>query len=246
MKTKAFKSTATAAAAAVLLGLMASSAHAALQARDLDGNGVSDAYYDTELDITWLADWNYANTSGYSTAYGGRMTWIEAMAWAAGLTFGGYTDWRLPTIVDTGAPGCDFAYTNTDCGYNVQTKDGGTVYSEMAHLWYETLGNLAYYDTSGSSPQSGWGLTNTGPFVNMKSDDYWSGTAYAPSPSSYAWLFDTLYGYQYYWGQSGWLYAVAVRPGDVFAGAVPEPHMFIPALFGVGVIGLARRRRTSD
>ncbi len=36
-----------------------------------------------------------------------------------------------------------------------------------------------YHDISGSSPQAGWGLTNTGPFSNIQLDYYWSATEYA-------------------------------------------------------------------
>jgi len=48
--------------------------------------------YDTVLDITWLQDANYANTTGYDdTIYGyntnGRMTWIDAMGWAEDLIY---------------------------------------------------------------------------------------------------------------------------------------------------------------
>ncbi|MDP2325623.1 MAG: hypothetical protein Q8N51_16575 [Gammaproteobacteria bacterium] len=38
--------------------------------------------------------------------------------------------------MDTGTPGCDFAYTGTDCGYNVDLVAG-----EMARMFYSTLGN---------------------------------------------------------------------------------------------------------
>jgi hypothetical protein len=49
-----------------------------LQARDLDGNtSTIEAYYDTDLDITWLANANYAGTT---------MNWTTANAWAAGLS----------------------------------------------------------------------------------------------------------------------------------------------------------------
>ena len=48
-----------AAAAAPLI--TATPAQATLQARDLDGNGVTDAFYDTTLNITWLRD---ANVNG--------------------------------------------------------------------------------------------------------------------------------------------------------------------------------------
>jgi hypothetical protein len=105
-----------------------------LQARDLDGDGVTDAFYDTELNVTWLRNAN-ANRV---------MDWNGANTWASNLVVGSYSDWRLPTIVDTGAPGCDYSNAGgTDCGFNVQTKSGSTVYSELAHLYYTTLGNKA-------------------------------------------------------------------------------------------------------
>jgi hypothetical protein len=56
------------------------------------GNGL---IYDAELDITWLQDANYAQTSGYDDD--GQMSWEDANTWAAGLVYGGYDDWRLPT-----------------------------------------------------------------------------------------------------------------------------------------------------
>lgn len=54
--------------------------------------------YDTDLNITWLADANYAKTSGYDAD--GLMTWAAANAWAQNLTYGGYTDWRLPKTLE--------------------------------------------------------------------------------------------------------------------------------------------------
>jgi len=204
-----------------------------LQGRDLDGNAATyEAYYDTVLDITWLAD---ANANGL-------MNWDAANTWANNLDVNGVTGWRLPTMVDTGAPGCDFAYTGTDCGYNVQTGSAATtVYSEMASLFYDTLGNLAYYDTSGTGPQSGWGLTNTGPFSNLQSNDYWSGLEYAPGTGS-AWFFSFGGGPQSSGFKADSRYAVAVRPGDVSAVPVPAAVW----LFGsglIGLLGLAKRKR---
>ena len=158
--------------------------------------------YDTELNITWLQDWNYAKTSGY-TGQGvdadGRMTWNAGKQWAENLVYGNFSDWRLPTMVDIGAPGCDHSFVGgTDCGYNVQTKVGNMVYSELAHLYYETLGNKAICtpgDAVCNSAQPGWGLKNTGPFTNMQSDYYWSGLEYAPDVVA-AWYFDTALGFQ--------------------------------------------------
>ena len=70
-----------------------------LQGRDLNGDTVVDAFYDTVLDITWLRD---ANVNG-------AMDWNTAVAWADGYSFGGYSDWRLPTMgtcsINTGCSG---------------------------------------------------------------------------------------------------------------------------------------------
>ena len=194
--------------------------------------------YDSDQNLTWLRDANYARTSGYDSD--GRMTWDAAMAWAAGLSYGGYDDWRLPTIVDTGAPGCDWAYGGTDCGFNVDTSG-----SELAYMWYDILGNTPYYDTSGNGPQAGWGLTSTGAdgvnFLNLQSYPYWSGTKYALGTSD-AWIFSTNFGYQAKGNKAAELYAWAVRSGDV--AVVPEPGTVL--LFGAGLVGLlgvGRRHR---
>jgi hypothetical protein len=202
-----------------------------LQARDLDGNtGTIEAYYDTDLNITWLADANYAGTG---------MNWSTATAWAAGLTIGSTSGWRLPTVTDTGTSGCDYAYTGTDCGYNANTATG-----EMAHMFYTTLGDKAFYNTSGVGPQSGWGLTNTGPFSNVQSYPYWSATEYSPNTTASAWFFYFYDGSQGNLGKSEGLSGWAVHSGNVGAAIVPVPAAVW--LFGgglLGLIGVARKRR---
>lgn len=242
----------------------------AVQATLIDRGG--GLIYDDVLDVTWLQDANYAATSGYaatnavdsgSLANGnifadGRMGWAAAIAWADGLSYFDsvrgvtWSDWRLPFVVDTDGPdaditgddGCDPAFSGTDCRYNVQTYDSGTdtVYSELAYMWHENLGNIPFCDTSGICIQAGWGLSNTGPFTNLQSDGYWSGTAYAPAPASHAWVFGTSLGYQNFLVQIEEWHAWAVRPGDVAAVlAVPEPGSL--ALAGLALGGLAWRRR---
>lgn len=226
----------------LLLNLLSNSAYAVavsgqgtwestLHGRDLDGDRTTfEAYYDTSLDITWLADANYVKTSGRHS--NGRNIWFHQNNWANNLDVHGVKGWRLPTIIDTGNIGCDYSdLGGTDCGYNVDT---GT--SEMAHLWFETLGNLAYNDTSGNSNQPGWGLTNTGPFENLQDGVYWSGTEYAPNPVNEAWAFNAIYGYQGYTVKSATYYAWAVRSGDV--GHVPIPVPAAVMLFSSGLIGL--------
>ncbi len=109
-----------------------------LQPRDISVDGTVDAFYDTVLNVSWLADGSVVAVSVhdskeiYSTATDGLMNWPDAQAWAASLNVFGTTGWRLPSMIDTRERGCEFSYSGTDCGYNVQTisADGQTVYSE--------------------------------------------------------------------------------------------------------------------
>jgi len=143
------------------------------------------------------------------------MNWTDALAWVSGLDpYGsGITGWQLASVLDSGPSGCDFAYFGTDCGYNVDTST-----SPLAHMFYVTLGNKAYYDTSGMAPQPGWGLTNTARFANLKNDVYWTLTEYRPNTAG-AWYFDFSVGAQGTHLKPTELYAWAVHPGDV--GALP-------------------------
>lgn len=94
--------------------LAAGSAQAALQDFDLNDDTVADAFYDTDLNITWLRD---ANLNG-------SMNWATAVSWADNLSFGGYTDWRLPNT------------TGSCTGYDCTCSEAG-------HLGYVELGNSA-------------------------------------------------------------------------------------------------------
>jgi hypothetical protein len=116
---------------------------ATLQARDLDGNGTTDAYYDTSLNISWLADANVI----------GQVSFNAATTWANGLDVAGVTGWHLPTInINTcGADGLGATFWNGGgvCGYNVQANT-----SDMAHMYMTTLANASYSgfaDTYGPS-----------------------------------------------------------------------------------------------
>jgi hypothetical protein len=210
----------------LIVGLLCitSTAQALLLGRDIDGNSVlgSDAsavfLYDTELNITWLRDANYAGTSGYppantNPALSGYMGWDQAKTWASTLTVGKYGGWRLPTMVDTGLPGCDYAYSGTDCGFNVQTQFSTTVFSELAYLFFVTLGNKSSFNAGGGY-QCGICLVNKGDFQNLKIDSYWFGLEYATDPTT-AWAFDFRTGYQAHGNKGNAYPALAVRTGDV-------------------------------
>lgn len=225
-----------------------------LQGRDLDGNLANfEAYYDTVLGITWLANANYAQTNGHDDD--GAMTWTTANAWAASLNpYGsGISGWRLPytnPIDGTTADDATIAWDGSeDRGYNVSapgTLYAGSTASEMAHLYFNTLGNKAYCAPGPylqCTVQTGWGLNNTGPFSNLQ--DYhwsWSATPYAPF-TDYAWTFhfdvgdqdiDTAFQDTIY--EPAFLYAWAVHSGDVGASVVPLPATIW--LFGSGLAGL--------
>ena len=172
--------------AIVALCLLAGSANAVLTSR-LGGQ----AYYDSVLNITWLANANLAgsNTFGVSgigstPADLGYMNWNTANSWIGamnGASYLGRTDWRLPKMIDINNDGClnDIAFGGTDCGYNVVSV--GPNASEMASLYYQTLGNLAFFNTLGQ-PVGPFGIQFTAPFTNLGNFLYWYGLETTSAP----------------------------------------------------------------
>ena len=221
--------------ALVGLSLISLSANAALYDR---GNGL---IYDDVLDITWLQDANYAQTSGYDSD--GRMNWWDANAWADQLSYGGYDDWRLASanLMNPTSP-CWADDGSCDRGYNNTT-------GELGHMFYNNLGNLGRHDTNGNY-QSGYGVTNSSftdgnsgasvSIVNLQNYVYWLGEEYAPNTDG-AWAFIALYGYQHYGDKAVSRCSWAVRAGDVSSVPVPAAAW----LFGSALLGLAgvKRRR---
>ncbi len=214
------------------------------------------AYYDDVLDVTWIADANLAETNSFdppddetgSVYLNGLMSWGAVLHWIDAMNaanYLGYDDWRLPSLIDVGGDGCNFAFSGTDCGFNVLTGSASTtVYSELASLWVDTLGNLPFYDTSGNAAQPGWGLTNTGPFSNVHADPYWT-VEYATELTS-AWLFNAFNGLQldtYETYESNYeAYVWVLRTGDISQVPVPGAIWLLGSAL-VGVAGVLRRKR---
>jgi hypothetical protein len=215
--------------AALAVGLLSSAAQAALQGRDLNGSASSfEAYYDTVLDITWLADADYAKTSGYDS--NGKMTWQGAVTWADGLSFTDgtqvYDNWRLPTVVPEGGANPD---------------------SELSYMFHVNLGNLEYVkggDNMGCYESGDDCVAEVGPFINLQPESYWTATAVEDSVR-YRWSFDMESGRPDEEKMTKGLYAWAVSSGDLVgvSAAVPETHTWGMMLAGLGLVAAAVRRR---
>lgn len=191
------------------LAVVSFSADAALVSR-LGGM----AYYDDVADLTWLADANYAQTSGYDAD--GAMNFSTANAWAAGLDVAGVTGWRL---------------ASTDPALSGINQSG----SEMGNLFYNVLGGVAGQSIT-TTHNANYDL-----FSNVQSYYYWSATEYAPD-TAYAWHLNMASGSQNYNSKPLNRYAWAVQSGDVSAVPVPAAvWLFGSGL--LGLIGVARRKR---
>ena len=225
----------------------ASTARAELLARDLDGTPITaEAYYDTALDITWMADAALSIPGLFSSAgdyNGGDLEAIGSVA------LFGTTGWRAPAVLD---PTC--VSTPESCA------EPGPNTTELAHLWQVTLGN-AVADPLGP-------LANAGPFRNVYptgaliengSASFWVGASTGtetitvdngngkPVTYSFAtYLRQTLWDLggpgsmanaPQYIGARIWL----VHDGDI--AAVPEPATFACVGIGLAAAVLARRRR---
>lgn len=212
---------------------------ATLQGRDLNQDGITDAFYDTVLDITWLKDWNLAKTSKFAGANAnGGMNWIEAKHWAESLTFGGFSDWRLPGIRPVNGLAFDYRFStdgSTDIGYSRPGQGWGDA-SEIGHLYYVTLGHAAF------SPEVYASNSDNRPFENMATGSfYWIDALYAVDPSR-AFRFWNTYGEQGHSLKSLDLYAVAVRNGDV--APIPEPTTLASFIAGMLCLVLFRSAQT--
>lgn len=211
-------------ATALFLGITLS-AQAALISR-LDGQAI----YDTDRDITWLADANLAASNSFGIGgidANGGMDWNTANAWIAALNASnhlGVSDWRLPFTPELDASCSDYPVYSTGMGCRG---------SELGHLYYDELGGEPYV-----------GIGAADPFVNLQGDPFpwffWS-TAGAQDDGD-AWYFSFRHG-----GQSLTTmdrldkHVWVVRDGDI--GEIPVPAAGWLLGTALGVVGALRRRQ---
>ena len=186
-----------------------SQAHAALVDR---GSGM---IYDTTLQITWLQD----------ASQGGNVTWNDAVAWASNLSFGGFDDWRLPSMDVDGDQGNIFGEGIVDCttATELECRD-----NELGYMFYQNL--------MGSSGDI---LTGTQGFIQNLQIVHWSSMVLTIDLGD-AWALFFLGGVQGTGDMNLVRGAWAVRDGDV----VPLPAGVW--LLGSGLlmmVGAVRRRR---
>ncbi len=228
--------------------LFSTSASAALFDR---GNGM---IYDDVHNITWLQNANYSNQ---------LMTWSEANAWAHELTYGGFSDWRLPGIDEPDSEGCIITFSGGKCGYNTDTS-----FSEFAYMFHEYLGHLSERDENGDF--IGWeymdgnklriNSTYTNPltgqviiFENLNNEQfYWLANTGYNAQVKANWRFRTAYGTQTLANSDTTLgVAWAVRDGDVsedIDDSVPPSTDYgdAPDSFGTTLFSNGARHASSD
>ena len=174
------------------------------------------AYYDTDADLTWLANANSAD---------GMLTLPAANTWAENLIVNGVSGWRLPETLQPDST-CDYQSADESSGFNCTG-------SEMGNMFYNVLGN-----NSGS-------LTNTGPFSNLFPTSFWSATKFEAYPgiNDLAWSFNMGIGNQSWTVERNTMFIWAMQTGDVSAVPVPAAlWLFGSGL--IGLISVAKRKTT--
>ena len=201
--------------------------------------------YDDVLDVTWLQDANYAGTQyaetlGMQGDFDGKMRWDAAQTWVGGLTYQGYTGWRLPTIEPLNGSSYNFAYTykgNSDRGYSIDSQT-----SELGYMFHVNLGYHSKHE--GFSMPDPYGSDENSIFGSSLRSDvlYWSGSE-AVVGGTEVLSFNMADGFQGKDYKTSNFLTWAVHDGDIAAVPVPAAAAVVPVpaavwLFGSGLMGL--------
>lgn len=223
---------------AVATTFLAFSACAQFQARDINGDGSVDAFFDSAHNLTWLADANYYSTQGNisginwfgSQMLQGQMTYETALSWVDSLNLYGVDDWRLPVRFLPELTAANQYYCSpTACNGRTPSP------SELSFL-ATALGN-----TSGpflNVQTAGWYITAAGfadgatlgmPVAEMRYMGLPGGASYTDETHQL------------------WGFVWAVRDGDIPSGvaAVPEPGTYLLLAAGLIAVAAAARNRRS-
>lgn len=216
-------------AASILSGAVISTANATLESR-LGGQ----AYYDTDLNITWLADANAGKGTvfdNFGSNNDGLMTGYSANDWVTSITVDGITGWRLPNLdvngdrvfnIDVNSSVFDMQFLATCLSGDIS----GCADNELGYLyWVEGITSAA-----------------PGPFVNVQPYFYLSENIHSGSN-----VWEMLFGGSDSGSYGAQLldnpfYAWAVHDGDV-ASSIPEPEIYAMLLSGLGLFGFMAGRR---
>jgi hypothetical protein len=209
---------------ALVIAGLSNGVQAELQPRDLNGDLIVDAFYDSALNITWLNDANYAKTSGFDSD--GLMAGSTANSFAQGLMLGGYNGWRLAALSTIG---------HLAMPYNCATSAAFACAASGNELGY-----MYYFNLDGNGNNSGIQQSGNATLFNIQGN-YWGNGA-----TNVSWTLNFANGYQnliippIQLFASGWI----VHPGDVGSviSPVPEPQIFSLMLIGIGFVGLKLRR----
>jgi hypothetical protein len=181
------------------------------------------AVYDNVLDITWTQD---ANLSGGDT-------WDNQTTWAANLTVGGVSGWRLASMSVSGGLPTSSVDSVVDCAVAAELvcRD-----NELGYMFYQNLNGSAGDNLTGDQTTVG-GVT-----LNNIQSDYWSGSE-VTSNSLNAWAFFFFNGGQGNFGKNSVPVAWAVHGGNPGGAVVPVPAAVW--LFGsaLGLLGWIRHKK---
>ena len=224
----------------LFVGVMALGATKSSKAALIDrGNGL---IYDNVLNITWIQDVALSSTQGGP----GIFNWHGARAWADQLVFGGYDDWRLPTLSPVNGVRFNAIFHcdgSADYGFGIASPgsaSAGFTGNELAYMYHVNLGNKSrctgdgpYLDGKTWGPNVGVQnasfvdpLTGeTVSFLNLQDikRNFWSDL---DPRNGFTWVFK-------YTGFNDWENSIqrarawVVRDGDVLVAAVPEPSTLL-------------------
>jgi len=163
--------------------------------------------YESDRNISWLANGNLAESNTFGIVTGidpdGSMRWFNGKAqdWLDAMNnafYLGRDDWRFPVTVHP-----DSTCSIVQAKYSVGSDCTG---SDMGHLYYIGFGLVSFEGIGIGS------VVDIGPFKNVRSDSYWSGT---PTEDGYEYSFAFSSGSQ---GKSYNVYKFVwpVLDGDVF------------------------------